>query len=133
MTTTATRRNIPASGSAPGWTLVAAQGGYVALYLLCGWLALARAEEVTGRWQVPEYGSVDPGWAGAFAAGTILQLGPVLTGLGLFCSIMFFLIGGARGNRRLTVALLVTTAATLATLVVSLTPAPQSLGGWLLD
>ncbi|MEU4235800.1 hypothetical protein [Actinoplanes sp. NPDC026619] len=127
--TTITRSSAPAQTRTPGWTVVVVQGGYAALYLVCGFVALAHA-----GWQVPvvdDSTAAAPAWF--LPVGGILMLGPVLAGLGLFLSAMLFLLGYTQGNRRLTVALLTSTAVTALLLGVSLTPAAQSVAGWLLD
>lgn len=134
MTTTAQRTGIPVPSRAAGWTAVAAQGGYALLYLLCGYAALAHAADLTGRWGVPAHDDAhDAGWGWSIPVGTILSLGPILCGLGLVVSAVLFLVGHTRGSRALTVSLLTATGATLLILVLSLTPAAQSLAGRLLD
>ena len=65
-------------------------------------------------------------------AGMVLQLTPILAGLGLLTSALLFLVGHTRGSRALTVTLLAATATSLVTLIVSMTPAAQELSGRLL-
>ncbi|MBU2664916.1 hypothetical protein KOI35_15545 [Actinoplanes bogorensis] len=139
MTTAAMRSNAPTSTKASAWTLVWAQYGYALLYAVCAYAAMAHAADLAGRWYVPAQGdavteSLDvTGWAWSIPAGMVLTMAPVLAGLGLLVSGLAFLVRLAGGNRRLTRALIGSTAVMLVLLIVSLTPAAQSVGGWLLD
>lgn len=138
-TTVATRGNAPTSNRAGVWTLVGVQVGFAVLYAVGGWLALAHAAELTGQWHIPAQGDaategldVAGSWGWAWPIGYVLQSAPVAAGLGLFVSIMAFLVGYCE-SRRQTYALIAGTVVTFAVLLVSLTPAAQSLSGWLLD
>jgi hypothetical protein len=135
-----TRSSVPSRSRAAEWTVAAAQYGFTLLYALCGYLALAHAADLTGHWHIPVRDDaftatvdINAGWGWSFVVDTVLQLGPILAGIGLLVSAMVFLLGRTRGNRALTNTLLGATIATVLTLVVSLTPAAQSLSGWLLD
>ena len=76
---------------------------------------------------------MSPAGRGPSPAGLVLTMAPILAALGLLVSAMAFLLRYTGGNRRLTRALIGSTAVTLVLLIASLTPAAQSLGGWLLD
>ncbi|MBM2614024.1 hypothetical protein JIG36_00450 [Actinoplanes sp. LDG1-06] len=138
-TTVATRGSAPTSDRAGAWTLVGVQYGFSALYALCGYLAMARAADLAGHWYIPAQGDavtadldISSGWVWTLPVGVVLSLGPVLAGLGLFVSVMAFLLGYTHGRRHV-YALIGSTVAMLLVLVVSLTPAAQSVSGWLLD
>ncbi|GAA2626301.1 hypothetical protein [Paractinoplanes durhamensis] len=139
MTTTAARTSVPSQSQAAGWAVAVVQYGFAVLWVLCGYFALAHAADLTGHWVSPTSDAfiaateADGGWGWALPVGGVLSLGPMLAGLGLLISALFFLIGQTRGNRRQTIALLGAAAASLLTLVVSLTPAAQALSSWLLD
>ncbi len=131
------RTSVPTSSRAPGWTLVGLQFGYAVLYLVGGYLALAHAAGLAGKWFVPEQGDAFTeslaGWGPGLLIGLLLSVAPMVAALGLLSSVMLFILGYTRGNRRLTGALIAGTVVTLGILVVSLTPAAQSVSGWLLD
>lgn len=113
MTTAAVRSSVPTSSRAAGWTAAGAQFGLALAYAGCAGAALA------GH--------------GSILAGMLLQMTPILAGLGLVVSGLLFLVGHTRGSRGLTIALLAATGVTLSMLVVSLTPAALDLTGRLLD
>jgi hypothetical protein len=132
VTMTAARSSTGNQSHTVGWTVATVQYAYGALYALCGYFALAHAADLTGRWSAPTV-ETDTSWGWSYLVGEILSMAPMLAALGLLFSALLFLVGHTRGNRALTAALLGAVATTLLTLVVSLTPAAQSLSGWLLD
>ena len=135
MTTVATRGNAPTSNRTGALTLAGVQYGFAVVYGACLGFAFARAADLAGHWHVPaQEDGVTAGadWSWALPVGLILQMAPVIAGLGLFVSAMAFLLGYTEGRRQ-AYALIGGVAATLLVLIVSLTPAAQSVSGWLLD
>lgn len=123
-----------------GWVLAAAQYGFTVWYAVCLWLALARAAHFAGRWYVPSQGDaytgnadIMAGWPWALVVWLTVPAAWMVGLLSLFVSAVVFWSGYPKGHRRLTIALLGGGAAMLLTLAVSMTPAAQSISGWLLD
>ncbi len=113
---------------------------FALVYVGCVLLALFRAADIAGHWYIPAQGDaftedadIAAGRWWFLLVGMFVSSAPMSAGLGLFSSAMLFLLGYGRGDRRLTRALILSTLATTAVLAVSLTPAAQSLSGWLLD
>ncbi|MET0424065.1 MAG: hypothetical protein ABW046_09335 [Actinoplanes sp.] len=132
MTAMTTRSSVSTDTRTAVWSVAVAQYAFTLLYAVCGYSALARVAELTGHWGIPAT-DVDSAWGWSLIVGTILQMAPMLAAVGLLASVLLFLLGSTRGNRALTHSLLGATAATLLTLVVSLTPTAQWLSTWLLD
>jgi hypothetical protein len=126
------RSSVSTDSRTAVWSVAVAQYAFTLLYAVCGYSALARVADLTGHWGIPA-GDVDADWGWSLLVGTILQMAPMLAAIGLLASALLFLLGSTRGSRALTYTLLGATAATLLTLVVSLTPTAQWLSGWLLD
>ena len=142
MTTVTTRLHVPTAGRrrAGGWVLVAAELGFVVLYAVCAWLALARAAELTGHWYVPAQNDVQTAdlditgdWSWAALVTVVVPSGFMVAVLAFFVSLVVLLSGYAKGHRRLTAALIASTLTMVLLLVVTLTPAATSVSGWLLD
>jgi hypothetical protein len=123
-----------------GWTLAGCQLAYAAWYALCAYLTLAHAAGFAGHWYIPSRddaytaeADIWAGWPWATVIGLTAPMAPVVAALSLIVSAAVFLTGYARGNRALTVTLIAGAVAMVAVTVVSLTPAAQSVTGWLMD
>jgi hypothetical protein len=120
--------------------VVAAQYAFGALVAACGYLALARAAHFAGHWYVPSVddrytatADIYADWPWATLVSFTVPIAPMVAGLGLVVSAVLFLLGYTRGHRALTLALIGSTAVTLATLAVTVTPPAQALIGWVVD
>jgi hypothetical protein len=122
------------------WVLVAGQSAYTVWFVLCAYLALARASHFAGHYYVPAQGDrytagadVAAGWPWASAVTATAAVGPLVAMLSVAAAVALLLFGHVRGRRAASLALLVSTIAVLATVVVAVTPAGRSVTGWILD
>jgi hypothetical protein len=123
-----------------GRTLVAVQLVYVAWFALCAYWVLERAAHFAGHYYLPSMGDrytanadITGGWPVAELVILTAVLGPIVSAVSLIGSIALLLQKKIRARRPLFVALLVSGTVTLVSFVVSLSPAGQSVMGWLLD
>jgi hypothetical protein len=123
-----------------GWLLVAAQFGFAAWFVLCSWLALARAAHFAGHWYLPTRddpytanADIYGGWPWAYPVTITMTSAAMVAAVALIVTTFFLLTGDARGSRALTVAMAGGAVAMLLVLVASLTPAGLAVSGWLLD
>jgi len=140
MTMALVRSGVPARGRRGGWLLIAAQCGYPVGFAVCVYLALARAAQFAGHWYVPAANDsftanadIMAGWAWGTLVTLMVPSAVIVSLPALLISTVLFLSGYTRGRRALTIALAGSTAAMLLTLVAALTPAVQSISGWLVD
>jgi len=123
-----------------GWVLVAAQCGYAVGFAVCVSLALARAAELTGHAYVPSANDaltadadIMTGWSGGGLITLVVSSAMMTALIALLLSVVLFLRGYTTGHPALTRSLIGSTMAMLLVLTASLTPAVQSISGWLLD
>lgn len=140
VTTVAARRRIPAHERAAVRLVVLAEWAFTVAYVGGVLVALVRAADIAGHWYIPGQGDAFTADADIAAGrwwfipvGLLVSSAPIAAGLGLFSSAMLFLLGFGRGDRRLVMALILSTLVTTLVLAASLTPPAQSLSGWLLD
>ncbi|MEU4693962.1 hypothetical protein [Actinoplanes sp. NPDC023714] len=123
-----------------GWALAGLQIGFAAWYAVCFALAVDHASQFSGFWYIPstddEYtatADVFAGWAWAVPVMWTLTMAPLLLGFSLIASVLTLIVGYARGNRKLLVALIAGLVVTVVALAFSLTPAGMSVAGWVSD
>ncbi|RZU51604.1 hypothetical protein EV385_3436 [Krasilnikovia cinnamomea] len=119
---------------------MAAQYVFAAWYAVCGYLALAYAAQLAGHWYIPSFhdpyttdadASADWAWKGPVTITIVMA--PLIAWVSLFVSLAVFLIRGASGSRKLTFALIGSSALMVLVIVVSYTPAGLSVSDWLND
>jgi hypothetical protein len=103
-------------------------------------LALQHAAGFAGHWYVPSANDsftadadIKAGWSWAAPVTTTVPSAMFVATLMLLLSGILLLRGYTRGRRALTAGLIGSTVVMLLTLVAALTPAVQSISGWLLD
>jgi hypothetical protein len=126
------------------WVLAGLQCAYAVWFVVCAWLALARARHFAGHYYIPALNDrytadadVPGGWPWAGAVTNTAMVGPLFSMLLAAASagwlVLGSLLGHFRGRRAAFFTLLSGTVVVLATVVVVLSPAGRSVTGWLLD
>jgi hypothetical protein len=140
MTLTLVRPGAPGRRRSGGWFLAAAQYGYAGWFGLSVFLALKHAAGFAGHWYVPSANDsftadadITAGWSWATLVILTVPSGVWVALLMLLTSGVVLFSGYTRGRRALTAGLIGSTVVMLLTLLAALTPAVQSVSGWLLD
>lgn len=143
MTSVAVQGGIASKNSTrTAWIVTALQFGYAAWFGFCVWAALTRAADFAGHIYVPYQG--DPYtenadiWSGSWSglAGPLeltASVYPFVFFASLGFSIWQLALASTRRNKILFSLLLTSAILVLATFVLGVTPAGQSIAGWILD